>query len=412
MEVRNPDILVRFRHDQLRRFMPKPKVHLRQPSHPLSNKIYPGCYQLPYLIEQMYHEMEKEYPVVCSYVSESAFAYYCAVVVYNRILHLRNANHSDTLTEDEKRFMKQIKALNLRIPLLLQCYIAGMGNVAVHNGHSREKFVFRAHPIKYVSSADRSMGWFGRVGPTTHFLYQKYPCLTVFARRIVEEIKYEKGENPQWNLPEDIAPEEANAGFPSENMLGYAPRQTLMASQKIFLKRCGVSESSFPTSNDSFCLSLTLLKEIGKELIREKTFDLYSSRIQRHDGSLAQLPYHSLSKLPENEKTTPEDDEIPRIEVDGPFRQYSKYRLPNALHVAGLRFQYQMKCTLNEQCNMWCIYDFNRFKEVPEAWCETMTKESNDKIDTVSNYHTKDDDWADLTNFVFDLNGKTFWKLR
>lgn len=402
MEIRRLELLIRFRNDQLRNFWPKPKVHLRQPRHQ-SYDIFPGCYQLQYLIEQMYCEMEKEHPVFCSLVSQSSFAYYCAVVVYNRILHLRAINN-DTLTKDEKHFMKQVDALRLKIPLLLQCYIAGMGNVNFHTGHCREKYVFRTHPIKYVSSSDGAMGWFGRVGPDTHFLYQKYPCLTVFAKRIVEEFDCKPGQD--WNLPEDITPEAPNAGAPSENLIGYSPCQPLLASQKVFLKRCDIDETRFPTANDTFCLSLKLLNEVRKELLAEKQLKLFGLNIRRADGSVAQLPYHRLSEFP----PTHVDDPLHPIEVDGPFRQYSKYRFPNALHVAALRFQYQLKCVVDEKLNMWSVYDFNRFKDVPEEWRDTMKSESNAKIDDVANYYTKKEDWSDLVDYIFDLNGKTFMK--
>lgn len=387
--------------------MPKVKVHLKQHRRPIKHEIFPGCYQLPYLIEQMYVEIEKEHPVFASLVSQSAFAYYCATVVYDRILQLRALNY-DTLTDDEKRFRKQMKALGLKVPALLQCYIAGMGNISIFNGHCHEKFVFRTHPIKYLTSEDRSMGWFGRIGPQTHFLYQKYPCLSVFAKRIIEELRWKEGDDVSWNLPEDIAPEDPNAGVPSENLLGYGPIQMMTDRQKGFLKRCSVVETRFPTSNDSFCLSLTLLKEIKKELVAEKPLKLCSAFIHRGVGSVAQLPYHKLSIFP---PPTNDDSDLQNIEVDGPFRQYSKYRFPNALHVAALRFQYQLKCTVDEKLNIWSVYDFNGFKNVPEAWRETMQKNANAKIEETAYYFTKLEDWSDLIDFVFDLNGKSFIKM-
>lgn len=403
MEIRRPELLIRYRYDQLKRFMPSPKVHLIRPRHQ-SQQIFPGCYQLPYLIEQMYCSMEKEHPVFCSLVSQAAFGYYCAVIVYKRILRLRLANY-DPLTKDELSFMKQVDALKLRVPLLLQNYIAGMGNVSFHNGHCREKFVFKTHPIKYVSSStDGSMGWFGRVGPETHFLYQKYPCLTVYAKRIIEEFRCQPGdETHQWNLPEDIAPLDPNAGCPSENLLGYVPCEPLRANQKKFLKRCDMDGTHFPTSNDSFCLSLKLLGEIRRELVAEKELKLFSSNIQKGDGSVAQLPYHKLSNFP-----LPHETDVQPIEVDGPFRQFSKYRFLNSLHVAALRFQYQLKCIVDERFNFWSVYDFNGFKEVPKEWRETMESECNAKIDGVANYYTKHADWSDLVDYVFDLNGKNF----
>ncbi|XP_063701966.1 uncharacterized protein LOC134832012 isoform X1 [Culicoides brevitarsis] len=396
--------VVRSRNEQLRNFWPPPKVHLKKlrlDHHPPQN-IFPGCYQLPLLIEQMYDELERNHPIFTSLVSESAFAYYCAVVVYNRILHLRKMN-GEVLTTDEMKFIKQVDALNLRVPCLLQCYIAGMGNVTIQEGHIREKFRFKTHPITYVTAADSSMGWFGRVAAETHFLYQKYPCLTVFAKRIVEEVGFEKGNSPVWNLPEDIAPANEEAGFPSENLLGYGPLQPLRASQKIFLKRCGISEPRFPTANDTFCLCLKLLSEIRRELVAEKQLKLFSSKIHGENGSVAQLPYHRLTEIPKSDMQS----DIAPIEADGPFRQFSKYRFPNALHVASLKFQYQIECVVkNDGPNLWSIYDFDGFQKVPIDWCETMKSQNNGKIDKEVNYSTQDQDWADLVNFNFDINAK------
>lgn len=385
--------LMKADHESLKSFKPELRIFMHRLT-PIIH-IYPGCYQLPNITKMLYEQLQKDYPVITKYISESVFAYYCAVVVYFRLLRLLKVKDK-MMTRDELDFHNRVKAANLMVPTLLQDYISCLGDVTFYNGHFRERYDFTMLSIEYFTSADGSSGWFGKINANTHILYQMYPCLSVYARRIIQDLLYTAGEaNEDWNLPVDVAPKEPNAGKPTKNLLGYAKAQKLTKDQVNFLQEGGVIANSFVTSNETLLLAMRLTQNVSQELVRNKDLQLNTALCKYRHGSVAQLPIHYV--IP------PKDIEPNYHEIDGPFIQMSKYKHPLQLHTAALKFQYQIRFNVETELNSWCIYSFNEYKEVPEAWREIISQ-ANNRIITPVEFTSYNDAWKDLSGYEFGLN--------
>lgn len=55
-------------------------------------------------------------------------------------------------------------------------------------------------------------GYFGRVTPETQPLYKGYPCIAVYAQRILADI----GGIEHWDLPQNVRPDDGNAMHPNK----------------------------------------------------------------------------------------------------------------------------------------------------------------------------------------------------
>lgn len=51
-------------------------------------------------------------------------------------------------------------------------------------------FPFSLKERNYLESERELVGWFGQVTPQTHYLYRNYPCLAVFARSVMQCIRF------------------------------------------------------------------------------------------------------------------------------------------------------------------------------------------------------------------------------
>ncbi|KAI4476231.1 hypothetical protein M0804_013771 [Polistes exclamans] len=114
---------------------------------------------------------------------------------------------------------------------LLFFYLKEIGNTRLPN---QRDLKFRVRPRPLIASKDGSVvGWFGRVGPQTHFLYAAYPCLAVFMKRIQEDwnITQNPEMEPDWNVRDDIAPVADLAGIPTVNLPSWTPANRLAGQQ-------------------------------------------------------------------------------------------------------------------------------------------------------------------------------------
>lgn len=358
--------------------------------------IFPGFYQLPRLTKILYSQLITDHPSFGKLVPESAFAYYCAVVVYFRLMRLLKIKNR-AMSDDEMRFLAKVHKCNLMVPALLQDYVAALGDVTFYNGHFRERYEFSMLPFDYYTSKDKSTGWFGPINEKTFVYYLMYPCLSIYAKRIIQDLMFSIGTGEEnWNLPADIAPQEPNAGYPTENLLGYAKAMKLTTDQINFLYQGGISDNCFYTSNDTILLSTSLISLINDELIRLKDVRLNSALCKYRQGSVAQLPIHFA--------IVPEEPTENYRELDGPFIQKSKYKYPAQLHTAALQFQFQIYFNVKDNYNSWAVYEFNGFTEVPKSWQDNMTA-INKKLNSAHvEFGSYDDAWKKLTEYKFKLN--------
>lgn len=100
------------------------------------------------------------------------------------MLDLQQSNFRG-LNFDEKEFLAQVKQFDSPIPKALAIVLAGLGNTTCPNGRDLK---FRMLPRQYVDGEYNNVditGYFGRVTPETQPLYKGYPCIAVYAQRIL-----------------------------------------------------------------------------------------------------------------------------------------------------------------------------------------------------------------------------------
>lgn len=119
----------------------------------------------------------------------------------------------------------------------------GLDNTKLNHREVR----MRAKPRSYVESEeDDSIGWFRKINQHTHYLYAAYPCLVVYAIRIIADMSFiiDEGLDPVWQLPPDIRPDDANVGNATSNLLGFKPANKLTPLQMQWLIESGFNDEA------------------------------------------------------------------------------------------------------------------------------------------------------------------------
>ncbi|PNX80509.1 hypothetical protein L195_g036511, partial [Trifolium pratense] len=194
-------------------------VAMPQPM-PGNHYLHPGCEALTDIISVCYFTFRSNSTTGYSTtLPECAFAYYCAVACYWRLLYLQ-LNNGLELTDSEVSFVHQLKSMQLHVPQLFGHYLSGFGNTTIPSGRD-VKFRMRKVPKYY--NAGNATGWFGRVSADTQPFYQNYPCLAVYVARMFASLDGAKRKNNWWNFPAEIQPLIAGGLGPSPACIGYGP---------------------------------------------------------------------------------------------------------------------------------------------------------------------------------------------
>lgn len=157
-----------------------------------------------------------------------------------------------------------MKEFNSPIPKALSTVLAGLGNTTCPND-----LKFRLVEMEYHDGVYQQVeipGYFGEDGPNTQPVYKSYPCVAVYAQRILAEVN----EEVEWNLPEDIRPANPRATNPNSNLLGYRQAMPLSNEQKAFLSKVGITRHNFNFYNGSIALNIPLILAIQRELSEVK----------------------------------------------------------------------------------------------------------------------------------------------
>ncbi|KAL9689412.1 hypothetical protein QQ045_009797 [Rhodiola kirilowii] len=307
--------------------------------------IYPGAEALPQVINVIHATCTSASTSYNLRVPECALAYYCAVATYTRMLRLQAAN-SLPVTTDEERFVEQVDSLQLEVPLLLAHYLAGFGNTRVPSGRNI-RFRMLARP-EYVST-DNVSGWFGRVSQQTQALYQNYPCLAVFASRLLAEV--DEQADRRWTLPLEVVPAEGGGLGASPSLLGYTVKRPVPRGHVGFLEETGIApDEPFETSNSSLPLNISLLIAVQNELSTIQNFKL-SPMPTIQLGSQAQLGLITI------------EDELTPI-ADKPAVLECTYEMPNEISFSASAFCYRVNHALDkiDEGNLvtpWVVWRFH-----------------------------------------------------
>jgi hypothetical protein len=94
-------------------------------------------------------------------------------------------------------------------------------------------------------------GHFGQIDADTHVHYETMPSPLVCAERVRQDLVYtlHPEQNPTWDLPEHLRPEEEECGLPTKNLLGWGRSMALSTEQQMTLEGAGIEEDDFPVTN-------------------------------------------------------------------------------------------------------------------------------------------------------------------
>ena len=276
-------------------------------------------------------------------MTEAALAYYCACFCWYRAMYLCQGNGL-RLSPDETAFIIQFCSLRLEAPALLAQYLSGFGNTRYPSGRDVR---FRVPDRPAYVSTPRVRGWFGRVAAATQMWYSQYPCLAVFASRLVADVSTEDYSR-EWNFPTRVRPAEPGAGNPTSSLIGYGGRSRLSAAQRSFLESAGiVNGEAFPSVNGTFALNIDLLHAVQGELAAVR-----SLRLLPVSDSLAGSRAHLTLVEHVNEFA----------HMDPSVRLNCLFRLPTELIWPASAFRYRVMHAvdrLTDDSNVpWCIYTF------------------------------------------------------
>nr|WJE88697.1 MAG: hypothetical protein [Halyomorpha halys partiti-like virus 1] len=324
---------------------------------PRQNYMISGVDGLDLLTSEYHSAYKSEIPGYSRRVPESALGYYFAVMTYYRLLSVQQLN-GVSLKYEEDCFVESIRNGGYMIPEGLQQLLAGIGNVKSDGGDTLK---FRMLPIPYKESDENQVrGFFGRVSPRTHFLYKMYPCIAVYAQRIINSIA---GGREDWDLPGDIRPDDGLAQHPNSNMLGYGPAPTLNIHQLEFFTDIGLN-NYFSSDNGLIHLNLALLNAVQKEINESRKYQLVTLP-QTVDGSRSQLPF----------LITPTDP-TEGVEVLSEMKTLMSSQTAASISYYASLFCYRIKHSWIAEtpefvnCN-WSIYTFLN-GSVPVTWADTV----------------------------------------
>lgn len=208
VEKNNPLYAESFFTDESQALAPEPDLR----------EIFSGLEVLDIISDTIHNYCVSKSNGFAKRVPQSAFAYYSATYAYARIIDVHQSNFRG-LTFDESEFLSKMKEFNSPIPKALSTVLAGLGNTTCPNDRDLK---FRMLPREYQDGEYQDVeipGSFGEASPQTQPLYKSYPCIAVYAQRILADIS----GDVDWDFPNGIRPADDNALHPNANMLGYKP---------------------------------------------------------------------------------------------------------------------------------------------------------------------------------------------
>lgn len=247
-------------------FFPSPSEELREISK--ESIIYPSCDGLMSLLEDLYLQMSAHSHNYKRNVPISAHNYYFAVLTYARLLHLVKLNKR-ALTYGESQFVQQIMENGeFEVTPAFQKYLSGFGSTNLPCG---TKQWFSMHkPTLYSADDGVIAGYFGNI-ENNPGAYASYPCLAVFAQRIMEDMRYtlnlpqDRDEPAEWDLPDQFA-------YPkrpiNRNCIGYMPAVRLSGDQSQFYATKNVTPTDFGSQNTELPFNVLIMNGVQK-FIRE-----------------------------------------------------------------------------------------------------------------------------------------------
>lgn len=236
-------------------FMPKPAEELTEIAEELNH--YTGFSGLTGIINESFDNFAAKSVNFKRSIPPSAYAYYIAVMTWARALKLKMLNKY-RLTTEERDFVNIIyEQGNYVLPNSISMYLSGFGNFNIPAG-PESKFDMKA----YAYDDD---GYF--VDLEDNFYSAAYPCIAIYAARIVHDIAYSDGVGePAWQV-DDI-----DRAW-NTRCLGYAPSQRLNEMVLRIFTSCNITADEFPVDVAVIPVNIRLLNNIQKFICEVPTIE-------------------------------------------------------------------------------------------------------------------------------------------
>lgn len=232
-------------------------------------------------------------------VSESMFIWYGVTCLWSRILLVRRIR--GTLSTELDQLLEEINPANAALTNLMHSYLAGYGRCRSVDG---DVYYPGEVPIPDVEIQDVSHGWYGRITERTQVKYMSYPAPGVLVARMCADLERTRCDGPEmWVLPDDVYPQEVDAGEPTTNLLGYDRASVLERDSVAALLNCGFTieddaddddeKVAVPyAARDPFCFNRPLFNHFNNYLAAAgRGYDITRGIPSEWDGSPGQMPF-------------------------------------------------------------------------------------------------------------------------
>jgi hypothetical protein len=309
---------------------------------------------------------EREYDVLVpadwnfgKYISKSMFVWYLTMHLYARMIAI--INHEDLNTFEEVRFLDYVRGNSYPVPAPIQEYLRSIGN-ARDLGGTEYHLVFPVWPNQH--------GHIDQVDFETHVDYESMPAPVVCAERIRQDLIYtiHPENDPYWNLPEDISPDEEDCGLPTKNLLGWSRAMALSTEQRQTLG-AGVNEDDFGVTNVQFQMNKALFERVADFMRQaEKTIKLGSSVHESANGSVSQILW--AERDVHVEVNFSRGEQYARREI----RVCSNTQQDKRIAIGAMIMSFKVRKEQAGQRRSYSCYDFGNYLNVPDVWHETRKR--------------------------------------
>lgn len=179
-------------------------------------------------------------------------------------------------------------SIDLPVPEDVNLYLQGIGDI---KDPSSRQFHSALQAVLTPLEINGAAGFYGRVSDVNHIIYETVPSPGVALLKIRADMQQGPDILPDWDLPEELRPNDHNATLPTANLLGWSRRERLSEDQLRALNEAGIDEDTFNVRNVAgIGINLPLLKHVAGQIENSKckAIALFPTSTQ---GSLSQIPY-------------------------------------------------------------------------------------------------------------------------
>jgi hypothetical protein len=156
-------------------------------------------------VTQKYHTVcaaDKEFSRV---VSLAKYQYYNVLHFWARIAAIRG--HRGLATQEERNSVRYLRSEEYPVNETINPYLRGTDDSEDPSGTNLQ---FRLLRLPGENVYEGVSGFFGRVGPETHLLYESLPAPGVVALRLLRDLGYTRHvfDHPDWDLPDALMPQQ------------------------------------------------------------------------------------------------------------------------------------------------------------------------------------------------------------